>query len=907
MLMTAPEQDDRLLQAYCKIGSWMGVVPKEFKSKITKLTILTLRVVLATCMITLGLYTRENGIYQHYTKVFRLVNCFQNLTRYLLVLSSIILSVKCAEHWYALFEEIQHFKVLLTKAGYKSFDIGHVSHHAIKFIPCYIGILLLNVWEICTHEENRLVTVSLRLFMPFPLFVTVLVHLALKIICNRYKCLSMFLRNNIENRMQDEKSTTRLIAQIKIMYTKCHSMVGHFNELFGITMFLSSMTTSFTILSCLVWAYEVNTHDHSQIPDRIMANTPVEKDLQTLLLYSKIGKLLGIIPLSRTTRQSIKWFGLVFRICLTSVITVFGMYIRANYRYRFHTEIFNISNCAQHALRYILIINSLTLAVFRPEYWENFLELLESFRRLLSKVGFKLRCRQNIKAHVLIFACCFISIGVVNSWELYTSEEGYLTAATLRFIMSYQLVIPVLIHLMLKVIRNRYKAIASLLVHTIYDKNEKDSIQTIQLMKLLYTKCDRMVTNFNRMYGLSMFVIPMTSSVILLNVMIWLFEKNVQKHSQPLICLLLFSGIYLCVESDLQILLLYCKIGKWLGVTPGSNYSRGFMKWFGLTMRVCLATAVTAHGLYIRSQEWYQYHSNIFNILNSAHHVLTCILILSSILLAAFRSVFWETFFEHVDLFRRQLHSAGFEIKCRQDTKAYSMTLATFILIVGVLNSWDVYLDKECHLATLLLRFLMLYELALCMLIHIMLKVIRNRYKAVTDFLIHTMGNEFQDEKVAVQAVQLMKLLHIKCNKMSDNFNSIFGMPIFLISMAPSAMLLDDLVCIFERNVHQKNSQTLACLLLLSSIYLGFTTVIVLSCDAAEKQGRLFTNICYTMYAKEQNVYLREELLSLAIVSEKIGPKFSAAGFYTVNQMFLSTFFSALTSYAIVCIQFSML
>nr|CAI5851225.1 unnamed protein product [Callosobruchus analis] len=260
------EPDVRLFQAYYKAASWIGMVPHRSKSGSIKWILLIFRMTLATCIITLGLYTRANGRYLHYTKIFKLVNCSQTLTRYILVISSLVISMRRSPQWNAVFEEIRHFSIWMDSFGYKSSNNEHPSLHSMKFIPCYIAIVLLNVWEIYIHEESILVAITLKPLMLYPLFLVILVNLILRIIKNRYKRLSDLLVTKTQGGIQDEKSIAEVIRKIKTMYANCDNLIQNFNEIFGLLIFMSSITTSFTILSCLVWAYETSIGKDNQQP-----------------------------------------------------------------------------------------------------------------------------------------------------------------------------------------------------------------------------------------------------------------------------------------------------------------------------------------------------------------------------------------------------------------------------------------------------------------------------------------------------------------------------------------------------------------------------------------------------------------------------------------------------------------
>lgn len=85
-----------------------------------------------------------------------------------------------------------------------------------------------------------------------------------------------------------------------------------------------------------------------------------------------------------------------------------------------------------------------------------------------------------------------------------------------------------------------------------------------------------------------------------------------------------------------------------------------------------------------------------------------------------------------------------------------------------------------------------------------------------------------------------------------------------------------------------------------------FTGVIVMSCDAVEKSGRNFTTRCYLLQEGMKKSKTRDELVHLGKFSKQLNPVFSAAGFFTVNQLILSGLFSTATTYSIICIQFDL-
>ncbi|CAH1996874.1 unnamed protein product [Acanthoscelides obtectus] len=358
------------------------------------------------------------------------------------------------------------------------------------------------------------------------------------------------------------------------------------------------------------------------------------------------------------------------------------------------------------------------------------------------------------------------------------------------------------------------------------------------------------------------------------------------------------------VEKDVNLLKRYCKIGSWVGVVP-QEFKSITRKWIALIFRTMIATSIVPIGFYRRVEQRYHHYSGILKIVHCCLSLGRCSLLITSLVLPVRDTKSWYAFFKEIRKLKELLDEAACKDIGNESIKAHAIKFVPCYIGILLLNVWEVYEYEEDGLATTSVKFCMLVSLLIAVLANLMLKVIRNRYKAVNNVLRSSLECIIRDEKLTARTIGQMKQMYINCDNMVGHFNEIFGQMMFWTSMNTGLTLLICLLLAYENEI--PDISYVACFSLVAAVYVGFTTVIILSCDATEKQGKMFTNICYKMYAKEQNVYLRDELLSLAIVSEKIGPRFSAAGFYVVNQMFLSTFFSALTSYAIVCIQFSML
>uniref|UniRef100_A0A6P7GLR8 Uncharacterized protein LOC114339696 n=1 Tax=Diabrotica virgifera virgifera TaxID=50390 RepID=A0A6P7GLR8_DIAVI len=83
-------------------------------------------------------------------------------------------------------------------------------------------------------------------------------------------------------------------------------------------------------------------------------------------------------------------------------------------------------------------------------------------------------------------------------------------------------------------------------------------------------------------------------------------------------------------------------------------------------------------------------------------------------------------------------------------------------------------------------------------------------------------------------------------------------------------------------------------------IIIVFSVVVILSCDRVEKKANDLIRTCIYIQATTGD----ENAMALAKLAQDLQPKFSAAGFFEINQRILPTFFSNLSTYLIIILQF---
>uniref|UniRef100_A0A6P7GUS8 Uncharacterized protein LOC114342550 isoform X3 n=1 Tax=Diabrotica virgifera virgifera TaxID=50390 RepID=A0A6P7GUS8_DIAVI len=82
--------------------------------------------------------------------------------------------------------------------------------------------------------------------------------------------------------------------------------------------------------------------------------------------------------------------------------------------------------------------------------------------------------------------------------------------------------------------------------------------------------------------------------------------------------------------------------------------------------------------------------------------------------------------------------------------------------------------------------------------------------------------------------------------------------------------------------------------------FMVLSIIVIMSCDQVEKKSTEFIQTCIYIQATTGD----EQAATLANLANQLRPKFSAAGFFDINQRLLPVFFSNLSTYLIIILQF---
>uniref|UniRef100_A0A6P7F9U5 Gustatory receptor n=1 Tax=Diabrotica virgifera virgifera TaxID=50390 RepID=A0A6P7F9U5_DIAVI len=189
-------------------------------------------------------------------------------------------------------------------------------------------------------------------------------------------------------------------------------------------------------------------------------------------------------------------------------------------------------------------------------------------------------------------------------------------------------------------------------------------------------------------------------------------------------------------------------------------------------------------------------------------------------------------------------------------------------------------------------------QFLLAFIIYSITKPVRYRY-----FLLQTTLKHLQQISCLKDRLETLKTaekVYLELNDIIENFNDIFGWPIFGLMFNFGVMLITTLAL-----------STTATEINITVFYLLVTVatsiwplVITFSCDLTTKEAQKIPQRCLKM--EKKLIVTPEELAALRSFENRAlvhVPKFTAAGFFEINRVTLLTFISNLATYFVVLMQ----
>ncbi|VEN52574.1 unnamed protein product, partial [Callosobruchus maculatus] len=234
-----------------------------------------------------ALYIRISKAGVYHSKVANVMSCLEECGEFAFVACTYTVAVIRANRWNRFFEELKAFRELLNSAGQKYNCTETNTYHTLKLTLFLIIFIFVNVWDIFTTiNDDIFMNISFRFFMLSQLLPVLLINRMMIVVKRRYGVLIKMLHTSSRTQIEDEKTTVKNINLLKALLKKCYFIVEAFNDIFGWMIFLISLTTSFTLLSCLLWLFARNNRPGISYPTPIsFAGDDVICTISIVIMY----------------------------------------------------------------------------------------------------------------------------------------------------------------------------------------------------------------------------------------------------------------------------------------------------------------------------------------------------------------------------------------------------------------------------------------------------------------------------------------------------------------------------------------------------------------------------------------------------------------------------------------------
>uniref|UniRef100_A0A6P7G1H9 Gustatory receptor n=1 Tax=Diabrotica virgifera virgifera TaxID=50390 RepID=A0A6P7G1H9_DIAVI len=183
------------------------------------------------------------------------------------------------------------------------------------------------------------------------------------------------------------------------------------------------------------------------------------------------------------------------------------------------------------------------------------------------------------------------------------------------------------------------------------------------------------------------------------------------------------------------------------------------------------------------------------------------------------------------------------------------------------------------------------------------LYIISQRYDEMTT---HISRISLDDPAAALQKLFHFRKLIVRGYVIVKIFNYLLGWPMLLSVFASTVKMTGYVSHIKITSSFHKSIVEFAIFSFFSmSSYVSNIILLIAFCDKLEKSGQRFIHKCNELQTTLPDSALRDELIFLSEIAKYMAPKWSAAGFFTVNSGFFASYFSGIITYTVITIQFA--
>uniref|UniRef100_A0A6P7G7L2 Uncharacterized protein LOC114334897 isoform X1 n=1 Tax=Diabrotica virgifera virgifera TaxID=50390 RepID=A0A6P7G7L2_DIAVI len=259
----------------------------------------------------------------------------------------------------------------------------------------------------------------------------------------------------------------------------------------------------------------------------------------------------------------------------------------------------------------------------------------------------------------------------------------------------------------------------------------------------------------------------------------------------------------------------------------------------------------------------------------------------------------WEKFMNNInDLDRYGKRKSIFS--CCVQIFFFSLPLLlNHVYVVSFLLNFSISLESMKN------SFLELYEVFtdiqltyFCVVVWEICNIFSDRCDYLGRFIKRSFSIEILYRDRFMEDIKLTKKYLVRLDKEIVIFNSLTGKLLFLLIVFSSVYIINQFLFVFLFVGNQMTNVYVAVDILTT---LAFSIIPILSCDKIEKKLDELAQTCVYIQSKTGDPHAKD----LVIMTKLLNRKYSAAGFFDVNQRLLPQLFSGLMTYLIVILQFN--
>nr|UTN00874.1 gustatory receptor [Semanotus bifasciatus] len=181
-------------------------------------------------------------------------------------------------------------------------------------------------------------------------------------------------------------------------------------------------------------------------------------------------------------------------------------------------------------------------------------------------------------------------------------------------------------------------------------------------------------------------------------------------------------------------------------------------------------------------------------------------------------------------------------------------------------------------------------------------QALQRRYSFLNETIVHLIEGDFIDDEI-ISKLQIVISLYKTLHTVVEMFNKIFGWHMFFFVSVSVVNVLVAVIFGMEVNfILMENGPNCA----VTITCMASLVVVIMCCNSVEVSGEKVAKTCLSLQNLAKSKRAEEQLLQFAQYAEEWKPIFSAAGFYHVNQLTLTSIFKTIITYLVILIQFDM-